>query len=135
MLNRILLYLIGCSFVGCVSTQQVTTSAPLYKNRANMEITVDGTTFDWMGVTLLNGPKDIDIVSQAALDLLRTTTCHRDFSIEKVDSVWFCGSCKHYVYHYEPTETEKASVCPMYIQAFSKDSVTDWGYLAFRTTE
>lgn len=127
--------LIFLILAGCASTQQVTTAGPLYKNRANMQITVDGVTFDGVGVTLLNGPKDISIVSEAALDLLRITTCHRDFTVEKVDSGWFGGSGKTYTYHYEPTETEKASVCPMYIQAFSKDSVTDWGYLAFRTDE
>lgn len=113
---------------------QVTEKPPLYQYRANMKISVDGKTFDGMGVTTI-GVKDITFVSQAALDLLRITTCHRDFSIEKVDKGWFGGSGHTFVYHYEPTEKERAGVCPMYVQAISKDSVTDWGYLAFRTDE
>lgn len=120
--------------VGCASTQQITIDPPLYKYRANMQISVDGQTFDGMGVAS-QGTKDISIVSQAALDLLRITTCHRDFTVEKVDQGWFGGSGKKYTYHFQPTEKEMNSVCPMYIQAISKESVTDWGYLAFRTDE
>lgn len=128
--SLLLLFLLA----GCASTQQITTEAPLYKYRANMQISVDGVDFDGMGVTAI-GVKDIGIVSQAALDLLRITTCHRDFTVEKVDKGWFGGSGHQYVYHYEPTEKERSGMCPIYFQAFSKDRVTDWGYLAFRSTE
>lgn len=100
-----------------------------------MQITVDGKSFDGMAVTKLDGPKDITIVSQAALDLLRITSCHRDFTIEKVDEGWFGGSGHQYVYHYDPTEKEIKSVCPLYIEAYSKDLITDWGYVVFRTDE
>lgn len=126
--------LMALLLTGCASTQQPTTSGPLYKYRANMQITVDGKAFDGMAVTAL-GEKDISIVSQAALNLLRITTCHRDFSVEKVDKGWFGGASKTFTYHYKPTLEESQGVCPMYIQAVSKDLVTDWGYLYFRTDE
>lgn len=121
--------------VNCSSTQQLTVETPLYKNRASMKITVDGITYDGMAVGKLDGPKKIQLISQAALDLLRITTCHRDFSVEKVDKGWFGGSGHLYTYEYHPTDVEKSKVCPMYIQAFSKDRVTDWGFIAFRTDE
>lgn len=120
--------------LGCQSIQQPTEKGPLYTHRASMQITIGNRTFDGMAVSTLV-PMDISIVSQAALDLLRITTCHRDFTVEKVDKGWFGGSGHKYVFKYIPTDTEKASVCPMYIQAISKDLVTDWGYIAFLTDE
>lgn len=123
------------ALISCASGMQQTTDAPLYKYRANIQITVDNVEFDGMGVTGLTGPKDIALVSQARLDLLKINTCHRDFTIEKVDKGWFGGSGKKYTYHYVPTEKEKSRVCSMYIQSFDKKGITDWGYLAFRTDE
>lgn len=119
---------------GCVSTAQITTEVPLYKYRADMRITIDGVTSTGMAIGEI-GTKDIAIVSQAPLDLLRITTCHRDFTIQKVDQGWFGGSGKSYTYHYEPSDEERDGTCPLYIEAYSKDLVTDWGFVVFRNNE
>lgn len=122
------IYLTACT------SAQITVKTPLYQYKPDMLITVDGATFDGMAVTAL-GKKDIQIISKARLDLLMISSCHRNFTIEKVDHDWFGGSGKTYTYHYEPTEIESEGFCPLYIQAFDIKGITAWGYLAFRTTE
>jgi len=129
-------------FTGCLSlkTQQFTDKVPLYQYKPDILITVDGQTFDGMAVTLLNGPKDIQITSKAKLDLLMISSCHRNFTVERVGykGNWFGvggASAKTFTYHYAPTTIEKEGFCPLYIQAFDKSGITAWGYMAFRTEE
>ena len=129
---RYFLVVLILGLAGCATPQELTSSAPLHKYRANISITIDGKEFDGMGVTALNGPKKIEIVSQAKLDLLKINSCHRDFKVEKVDKGWFGGSGKKFTYNFVPTEKEKSMWCPLYIQAFDKRGITDWGYLAWR---
>jgi len=122
----------------CSTWQQVNISPPLYRYKADIKVTVDGKSFDGMAVTKLNGPKLIEIESKAALDLLTISSCHRQFTAERVDakSGWFGrGSGHTYKYTYSPTEVEKEGFCPIYLQAFDRNGVVAWGYLAFRTEE
>lgn len=116
------------------SSAQITTRTPLYQYKPDILITVDGRTFDGMGVTEV-GDKDINIVSKAKLDLLMISSCHRNFTKERVDPDWYGGSGKTYTYRYSPTEIESEGFCPLYIQAFDKSGVTAWGYLALRKEE
>lgn len=128
---------------GCVSGQ-LATKDPLYRYRADMKITVDGVKFDGMGVTTLDGPKTITIKSKARLDLLKISSCHREFVKEKIDyeKGWFGlggKSAIDYTFVYEPQPIEKEFHCPLYIEAFQQSDLTRigtmaaWGYLAFRT--
>lgn len=132
--------MIATLFLGCASRGQVTDNVALYTYKADIEVTVDSVRFQGMGVTLLNGPKTIALRSKAKLDLLTIASCHREFTVERVDyrSGWFGlggSSSQEYVYQYNPNDIEKESYCPLYIQAYAKSGVAAWGYLAFRTTE
>lgn len=127
-------------FCGCSSVAQKATRLPLWTYKADIEISVDGKTFDGMAVTKLDGAKSISIRSKARLDLLAISSCHREFTEERVDykEGWFGiggASAKSYVYEFAPTNIEKEAYCPLYIQAFDKNGVAAWGYVAFRTIE
>jgi hypothetical protein len=126
--------------VGCTTPGQVATRLPLHQYKADIEITVDGVKFEGMGVTLLEGPKRITLKSKARFDLLTISSCHRNFTQERIDykSGWFGTggqSAGTYTFDYAPTEVEKDGYCPLYIQAFDKNGTAAWGYLAFRTNE
>lgn len=128
-------------FVGCAlfRKSQEATRLPLWTYKADVEITVDGKAFDGMAVTT-SGAKPITIKSKARMDLLLISSCHREFSEEKVDweSSWFGlggKSARKYTYNFVPTEIEKESFCPIYIQAFARNGIAAWGFVAFRTTE
>lgn len=99
-----------------------------------MQITVDGTTFDGMAVTIL-GEKDVDLVSKAPLNYLAIDSCAREFVIQNVDQDWFGGVGKSYTYHFTPSKYESNFPCPLYIQAIGADGVAAWGYLFWRTDE
>lgn len=128
-------------FVGCSLLQkgQPATRLPLWTYKADISITLDGQTFDGMAVTTV-GAKSIQLKSKAKLDLLLISSCHREFSQERVDyeKGWFGlggSSAKVYTYSYTPTQIEKESFCPLYIQAFDRSGIAAWGYVAMRTVE
>lgn len=129
---RFLLFFIFL-LAGC-TTGQVATKTPLYQYKPDIEIGIDKMVFDGMAVADL-GAKQIQIVSKARLDLLMISSCHRNFTIERLDATWFGGSKKKYVYSYIPTTIESEGFCPLYIQAFEKSGISAWGYIAFRTDE
>lgn len=127
-------------FVGCASPSQKATKLPLWTYKADIQISVDGKTFDGMAVTKLDGVKTITIRSKAKLDLLTISSCHREFTQERVDykSGWFGlggSSASKYTYTFDPTDIEKEAYCPLYIQAFQVSGLAAWGYISFRTTE
>lgn len=133
--------------MGCASTRgQLATKLPLYTYKADIAVTVDGKSFDGMGVTSVEGPKTISLQSKARFDLLRITSCHRSKVEEKVDwqSGWFGlggKAAKAYTYTYVPLPIEQEAYCPLYIEAYEKREgaldgvIAAWGYVAFRTGE
>jgi len=132
--------MIATIFLGCATVQQKATKLPLYTYKADIEISVDGGTFDGMAVTSIEGTKTITIRSKAKLDLLTISSCHREFTQERVDykSGWFGlggSSATKFVYTFKPSDIERESFCPLYIQAFQVSGLAAWGYVAFRTNE
>lgn len=113
----------------CVSFQQPNyAKGPLYKYKADMIMTIDGKTFDGMAVTKLDGEKTITVYSKARADVLIVHTCHRYEKFENLKTTDFR-------YTYKPTAKELEGRCPIYIEAYDKSGLTDWGYIAFRNDE
>lgn len=130
--------LTGCGMFG--PKAQIATRLPLYTYKADIKITIDGVKFDGMAVTKLDGPKTIKIKSKARLDMLSIASKHREFTVEKVDydSGWFGlggKSSTEFTYDFAPTPIEMESFSPLYIQAFEKNGIAAWGYIAFRSNE
>lgn len=71
------------------------------------------------------------------MDLVRLSTCNRDWTIEKVGNSggWFGKSSNTYTFNFEPTEVEREGFCPLYVQVFDEGLLTAWGFVAFKTTE
>ncbi len=86
--------IIAVAFIlgSCSVNEKSAPGKPLYTNRADIQITVDDKTFVGMAVTKLDGPKDIQIVSNVAMDRVQITSCSRQDVFENVDSSWFGGS-------------------------------------------
>lgn len=118
---------------------QQATRLPLWTYKADIAITVDDVNFDGMAVANI-GKKPIHLRSKAKLDLLLISSCHREFSQERVDYTtgWFGlggSSSKVFTYTYSPTPIESEGYCPIYIQAFDRTGIAAWGFVAFRTSE
>lgn len=136
----IAILLTGCSMGSMLvdsfkPAYQTQGEGPLYKYKADLQITIGGSTFDGMAVTKLSGPIQFSLVSKARLDLLTISSCHRHVTFEKIDKNWFGGVGKKFTYTYSPTSRELEGLCPLYIQAFDRNGVTAWGYIAFRSKE
>lgn len=131
------LLLLSVFLIGCSQFQSKTesTTDPLYKNKADIAITIGDQKFDGMAVTTLTGNMNIEIVSKAKLDVLIVSSCQRFETYEKLDSGWFGGAGKKFKYNYIPTKIELGDKCPLYFQALDKSGVTAWGYVAFKTTD
>lgn len=112
-----------------------TDNPPLYKNKADMYITINRQKFSGVAVAQLKDSVEIKIESKAKLDLLTISSCHRHFTHEKADKNWYGGVGREYKYKYNPTPIEKEGPCPIYIQAFDRRGITAWGYIVFKTDE
>lgn len=132
-MRLILVWLAGLFLAGCISPQPKITP-PLYNYKADIKITVDGSTFDGMAVTKI-GEKDIEINSEAELNYLLIDSCGRETVIQNVKKGWFGGTGKSYTYHFVPTDYETKNACPLYIQALASNGIVAWGYLFWRTEE
>lgn len=131
LLVVLIIFLTSCSGL---ETKEVN-KGPLYRYKADMEIQIDNRTHIGMGSSDLSSSKKIKIKSEARLDVLIVSSCHRYDKYEKVGKKWYRGSQKDYTYQYDPTPIEKETACPIYIQAFDKSGVVDWGYIMFRTDQ
>ena len=121
---------------GCGTLEQKNTDhKPLYNFKADMQITIDGKTFDGMAIAKLNNMKKLSIVSKAKLDVFVVSSCQRYDKLERLDKNWFGGSGKAYTYTYAPAPIELSTGCPIYFQAFDQSGLTDWGYIAFTTKQ
>lgn len=118
------------------TANQTVTSGPLYKFRAELQLTVDGVKFDGMGATLMRpGEMIIDVESKFGLDRVQVTTCSRQDVFRDVDPDWFGGVGKVLHYHFIPDKQELSGQCPIYFEAFNKAGLAAWGFLVFRTDE
>ena len=117
------LLLTGCAGV----SQKSTVGQPLWSYRADMGMMAGPSTFEGMGVTKLFGSIPIQVNSPVALDRLQVTTCARAEVYENVKNP--------FTFDYVPSPRETDGLCPMYIEAYSKDQLTSWGFLGFRQTE
>lgn len=145
MFARLWVAFAALTLLGCSTVEQKTFKGPLYNYRADMKIHVDGKWFDGMAATKADFPKDITVVSPVALDRIHVTSCARQdvcefgrecegFTVSK--GGWFGGDAgNNFVYRYVPTKLENEGMCPLYIEAYSKESLTSWGLIAFRAEE
>lgn len=126
-------------------SRQPATRVPLYVYRADLQITVDGVTFDGVGVTGARSTEvDIGVVSQINLDRVEVETCARQDVCENgkpcngnfaIDDGWFGAAGKRLVYHYTPSVDEAQGSCPIYFRVYAKTDLASWGYLAFRSAD
>ncbi len=147
----ILLTLCGCAAMPNIldtlfgNTRQRATREPLYVYKADLYITVDGTSFDGLGVTVSKSKTDIDIQSVIHLDRVEVETCSRQevcenekqcsSNFQAIDDGWFGATGKHMVYHYTPTAFEAMGNCPIYFRVYDKSALAAWGFLAFRSLD
>jgi hypothetical protein len=148
MLNRfLLLILFSAALTGCASlpdwketflgqANQKTEKPPLYKYRADMQITVGGKKFDGVAVADLNYARNkIELESRVKMDRLEIMSCRRHQVFENVGGGWFSSSGTKMSYEYVPNNGESEAGCPVYFQAFAKNLLTSWGMIFFRTSE
>jgi hypothetical protein len=105
----------------------------LYKYRGELTITVDGKAFEGVAVTK-QGPVNIRIDSKFGLDRIQFTSCGRHDVKRDLESSWF-SKTKNFTYAYTPNEMESQGLCPLYIEAFNKQALAAWGFVAFRKDE
>lgn len=124
------------------TTREPATETPLYTYRADLLITVDGKTFDGVGVTLAQDETYLQISSLINLDRVEIETCSRQdvcqngkncaSSFYSVETGWFGSPGKRMIYHYVPNAIEKQGKCPIYVKVFDKQALAAWGFVAFR---
>lgn len=123
---------------GCSTAQTVTTRTPLYKYRADVQITVGDKSMNGLISVQRTDPTRIQIDSPVKMDLVRISTCNRDYTVEEVGKSgwgWWSESGRRYAFPFAPNEVEREGFCPIYIQVFDKDLLTAWGFVGFRTDE
>jgi hypothetical protein len=135
---RIIIHLFLLFCLGCGSAQTVTTRTPLYKYRADVRITTQGKSINGMiSVPRAEGPVRIQIDSPVKMDLVRVSSCNRDWLAEKVTKRvgWWNEVGTQLIFDYEPNDVEEERFCPAYIQVFDDKLLTSWGFVGFVSTE
>lgn len=135
-----LLFLSGCdTFTAALdyfkNAGDTLEAPPLYKNRADIEITINGETFDGIATTDLKPEIKIEIESKARLYVLTIETCSRHLSYSRVDKTWYGGVGKKFKYTFKPNSVEADGNCPMFIKAIDLNGVSAWGMVQFKTNE
>lgn len=132
-----ILFLCVFSLGGCGTAQTITTRTPLYKYRPDIQITVGSKSIPGMITVERTEPTKIQIDSPVKMDLVRISSCSRDFTTEKVGQRdwWFSQSGKQMVFEFSPSVKEREGFCPVYIQIFDDKLLTAWGFVGFKTTE
>ncbi len=130
-------FLLSLLFViGCASGEGLTVGESIMTYKADMKITVDGSTFDGIAVTEIGKEErtiTINVVSHAKLDALYIRTCGRFNDYQKINPNWYGGAGKTFVYQYKPIGMEKSTACPLFIEAYDlTNALAAWGMVAFR---
>lgn len=123
---------------GCQSAQTITTRTPLYKYRADIQITAQGKSINGLvSVPRSEDPVKIQIDSPVKMDLVRISSCNRDWPAEKVKKpgTWWNEIGTQLIFEYKPNDVEEERFCPLYIQVFDEKVLTAWGMVSFVTTE
>ena len=121
---------------GCATLDGVQTGESILTYKADMRITVDGTTFEGLAVTEM-GAADrvitIQVVSDAKLDALYVRTCGRFKDFKKLSPNWYGGAGKTFTYQYKPIGMERETACPLFFEAYDlTNALSAWGMVAFR---
>ena len=131
-----LVFLLFIICLGCGTAQTTTTRTPLYKYRADIQITAQGKSIKGLISIPRSVPTRIQVDSPVKMDLVRISSCNRDTVAEKIAGAgWFNQVGTQFVYDYRPTDVEHEGFCPLYIQIFDDKLMTAWGFVGFRTTE
>lgn len=124
--------------LGCKSAQTITTRTPLYKYRADLQITAQGKSINGMvSVPRSEDPVRIQIDSPVKMDLVRISSCNRDWPVEKIKKAgtWWNEVGTQLIFDYKPNDVEEEKFCPLYIQVFDDKLLTSWGFVGFVTSE
>lgn len=139
MNRHIFITFVALLVAGCATARTITTRTPLYKYRADVQITAAGKSINGMISIPRTDPVTIQVDSPVRMDLVRISSCNRDKTLENVGqkTSWFgwSESGKQLTFDFSPNEVEREGFCPVYIQIFDKDLLTAWGLVAFRTDE
>lgn len=129
------------------TSAQKITRTPIWVYRPDLQITVDGATFEGMGVTQLDAVKKIDIRSQVSISRVEISTCSRhdicqlkggdlacDSNRFRIDRTWFGNPGRSMTYWFVPSAKEHDDSCAnLMITIYDKNVLAAWGYLVLRT--
>jgi len=123
------------SMFGCSSSQAQPTTTPMPVFKYDLRGTVNGTSFDGVGVIPYSSVYTFRVESRVDVDLLSITSCHRDFSVESAINVGWFKSKRGYEYKFVPSEgIENIGSCLVRLAALNKsDGLNAWGIVDFET--
>lgn len=134
---RISASLVLAVFLSACSTLQQTVDKknPYYFYKPDTFIGLGDKWFEGTATTKIADSIQIRFQSPVAMDRVEISTCERHIVMKEVNrDGWFGGSGKTLDYTYVPDASEKEGLCPLYIQTFSKDLITSWAIVFFRSS-
>lgn len=137
---KVFLALVTLFLSGCADLQTAVESTPQNQSadfRYDLYGTVNGAAFNGVGVVPFSKTYSMNIISKVDVDLLRITSCHRDFSAESAIKLGWFDSKRGYNYVFNPSAgIEDVGSCLVRIGAYNKDKGQNaWGILDFESPD
>lgn len=129
-----------CSFfIGCstTSTAPVQTITPGDVYKYDIHGSVNGISFDGVGVIPYASTYNMKIISRVDVDALTITSCHRDLMFENAIELGWFDDKKGYNYQFLPDSLENQGSCLVKLGAYNKSAQGQnaWAILDFETPE
>ena len=126
----------ACS--SAVLNPQLSDSDPSKIYKYDFSGSVNGISFDGVGVIPAANKYTLDVESKVDVDLLTISSCHRNFSAESVINTpgWF-QKRRGYSYEYDPAPgIEDVGSCLVRVGSYNKSQGQDgWGVIDFETSD
>lgn len=124
---------------GCAAGQSLTTPAPIPTTSFKYDLhgDVNGIPFNGVGVIPRAESYKINIKSDADMDLLTVTSCHRDESFQGSKPQWWEQPKRSFTYVYTPSKgIEDEGSCLVRLGSYNKSGDPNaWGLLDFESPE
>lgn len=126
---------LGCllHLVACSGVQQTLSPDVFYKR--DIQLQINGGTYTGVTVVPHAVSYSVTLIPPGNIDLMLIRSCHREYSIEKVDSGWslFGSKKQKFTYQYTPIAgIEDTRVCPLRIDIYeSSAGRQSWALLDF----
>jgi len=146
MIRLFIIFLAGCSSLVTEPSQQLDPNT-LYKR--DMIVTVNGVTFEGVGVAPMLDVNQFHIIARGDLNLFVMSTCHRETTKESAwnvqttvpDGLFGWGSKKvdstrEATFSYKPVVgIEDGIACPLELSGFDKAGRHSWAFVDFVTKD